>query len=210
MVLARDHEQLAADLPWTFGGTMDAKDPATERADAVEAIRSYIYWENKSKFSYDCSVNPNGYSDRYYARHTEQARVNMIAALAVLDGDTMAEIIASNRSRDHDGSYYSVTTVIEVRQEWASIQSAPEAEEHVPDIALPRGADLSNLLPVWEVFDALTGRTIGYTRSTAIEPAIGTVLAMAGLPDRDIDALLVAAEALERVPVELPALCGGR
>jgi hypothetical protein len=68
--------------------------------------------------------------------------------------------------------------------------------------------DLSNLLPVWEVFDVRTGRTIGYARSTAIEPAIGTVLAMAGLPDRDIDALLVAAEALERVPAELPTLCG--
>jgi hypothetical protein len=188
---------------------MDAIDPAAERANsAAEAIRSYIAWENKSEFSDDDSVNPNGYSTNYYARHTEQARLRMITALAILDDDIMAEVIASNPCRDHDGSLFSVTNVWEVRQEWASIQSGRKLEEHAPDIGRPRVPDLSNLLPVWEVFDARTGRTIGYARSAAVDLAIGVVLAMARLPDRDVDALLVAAGVLERLPAELPALCG--
>jgi hypothetical protein len=130
-----DPETLAVvspDKPETSDEGAAIEGPTPEYADAAgEAIRSYIDLVNKGEFSYDSSVNPDGHSPEYYARRTEQARVDMIAALAVLDDDTMAEIIASNRYRDHDGSYDSVTTVIDVRQEWTSIQSAPEADSAV-------------------------------------------------------------------------------
>ena len=61
--------------------------------------------------------------------------------------------------------------------------------------------------PVWEVFDARTGSTIGYARAWHHEPAIMTVLEAAGIPDREIDASLVPLQALERIPSNLPALC---
>lgn len=98
---------------------------------ATNFVRAYISASQDREFSYDCNVNPEGVSDDRLSELEDDARNRMMATLAVLTDVQISGLLAVNKDRDHDGSLFAVTSVVNVRR-WQIHQN-----EHGNVIATP-------------------------------------------------------------------------
>jgi len=74
------------------------------------------------------------------------------------------------------------------------------------DLTIEGASRVESIWPVWEVFDARDGATIGFSRGSNYEAAIGTVAELAARPQSHLDADLVPLERLDAVGTGVPRL----
>lgn len=65
------------------------------------------------------------------------------------------------------------------------------------------------LLPLWEVFDTVSGLTLGYARARGADAAVLDVVTALGREDHHLDADLVPLERLDSVPAGRECPHGG-
>jgi hypothetical protein len=129
------------------------------RVSAAEnAINRYIRWEDATEFCDASTVNPEGRPAAYFHRHTEEAHTDMVRKLAVLPDDQMRQVIDDNQRREHDGSWFSVIDVKEVREKWPTIQANDQAKETVltipPEITGVERGQKQTATELWKNPDA--------------------------------------------------------
>lgn len=83
---------------------------------ATDAIRSVLALDHLDTFGYDCSVNPEGLSQKYISRQLEGAEERMMIALARLTDKEIDVVLKRNQAKELDGSTYMRTSVKEIRE----------------------------------------------------------------------------------------------
>ena len=102
---------------------------------AEEAVSYYIGASFDREFSYDCNVNPENLSDAVLSQRLDDARAEMINALAALDDTEAAGVLQRVQQRDHDNSLFAVVMLDDVREHRAANMTGSSGDE--PDRPSP-------------------------------------------------------------------------
>jgi hypothetical protein len=85
-------------------------------ARAEAAISDYAYYSHRETFSYDCTINPEGYSQGHFAGLAEKARHTALNRLSRLSDAQALSVIEGNRIGDHDRSTFPFAGIEDVQK----------------------------------------------------------------------------------------------